>query len=1677
MKKGIRNLIIFAAAIVAAAICFACEETPGIYLRFYSDGAEYASVKVVGSNVEMPADPVKDGYVFEGWYVDDGIFLQKFDSANIYDMQAFSYKVYAKWRDSAASGANARTISFNTMGGQLLPDIYRNIGDVIIDAPAAVRNGYYFEGWSTTQSGADTVTFPYTVTATVTFYAKWTAAFIVKFNAYGGTEIPDLTVKRNSLVVRPADPSRTGNNFWAWYKEASYITQWNFEKDIVTSNLTLYARWENPETSPSNPEVMTVSGAYVTGTEINYTVSNSVTTLPLGDKIKVTTGCTWILARDDSGVNTVPSFAASDLNTGKNVFYVIVVSQNGTTRKLYVLNVYRNKLITLKLLRNYNSNDINEMQSQIVEEGQKPVYFSPSRGTGYEFGGWFFERVCINEFDFTTPVSAANETIVLYARWISEEYQIAFAYNGADSGNPANSIASTNVGFGLSYQWHIPYRRGYKFLGWFENSNGTGKQYTDGLGKSIDAWDIIGGKTAYAVWQTETYNITYNLNGGNFSATPASTFTVNSADIQLAEPVRTGYKFEGWYTTQNFSTAQLRTVYAGTVGHIDLFAKWSPLRYTIVYNLDGGTNNAYNPQYTDLNSVETTLLNPSKLGYNFGGWYSDAGLTVSDNIVPAGATEVLTYYAKWVLTEYTVNYNLSDDATNNPANPATVNIEINTNTLLLAPVRSGYVFDGWYQNAQHTGLKVTQIAKNPAGDVVIYPKWLPVTYTAFYRVETNVSVTLNRTSKQVVFGSIFTLDSATKDGSDFLGWYTQPDAQGERLTYGNGSSLKPWAIAQDTDVFPGFAERMYTVSLDCQGGSIEGGVTQAKVGHFATSFTLPVPVRKGYSFTGWYSSRNFTEGDRLTDNAGRSVAGRNIIYDIPAFAGWAVNSYTVTLKTLGGTIAQPQITVKFDQQSVNIGVPVKIDAAGGATVAFEGWQDIDGNAFAGADGKSTRNLTLINNQYLSLWDIDRDITLYANYVGMDYKPVASAAGLAAIGSSAEKLAGKYYLACDIDLTGVVWTPIGTENAPFTGILNGLGYAVRNLNINTAAPVAGLFGYSSGRINNLSVQDITISFTITDSVTIAFTAGAVAAHNSGRIYDVYTSGRIHIAAAGRQGNVGGIAGVNAGTIATSWTVMELSSVTGAGDSYVGGIAGTNLSGALISYTLSSAEHISADNSSGYISNNARYNTLSASGGVAGKSLGSINAYAYDGMFYRFTGDNFNYTYATTADLKNPAWYIETLMLDTRVWVVPVSGQSTKYPVFAGDSSEYLIPANAAIGTVGNPYQISTAAHFDQLRSNPHWSAIVTVAVTLDDVADWVPVGTPENPYTGTFTKLAAIISPVRISRLHITNSGTSPLEYAGLFGVNRGKISNIDVADATVSIAGGAINIGAVAGINAGIIENVFLSGSSVVCYYGTAAVDIGGIAGLNLGTIQNSRNISNGVLLSAHVSNAETSFYYSVYATVINNSAVYAGGIAGKNAGTISACFAGDNTSDAIETTGGNVFSSRFAGGLAGRNAENAIIINCYTSQNAVVAGGLNLSSIYSAAGGITATNNGIIRNVYTYSYLIKTYLTETGYVGGIAGEQGATGMIYNSLSINTEITASNAAVSGGNIVGFGSSANVVNSSYVDSLSNITSPNLAGSPAYSISLNANYFKDLFSNSGAWDYSYVSGSLNIYPLLK
>lgn len=165
------------------------------------------------------------------------------------------------------------TVTFDGNGGSLSGNtvaVVKN-GERLNSYPTASRSGYTFTGWYTDAACTNYWRTDSVFTSDRTLYAGWEKYipptpvyyYTVTFDSQGGSAVEDLArVREWTHISEPEAPVRDGYVFEGWYKESTCVTPWDFAKDYVTSDITLYAKWteEEPElVIPEAPKVEVVS--------------------------------------------------------------------------------------------------------------------------------------------------------------------------------------------------------------------------------------------------------------------------------------------------------------------------------------------------------------------------------------------------------------------------------------------------------------------------------------------------------------------------------------------------------------------------------------------------------------------------------------------------------------------------------------------------------------------------------------------------------------------------------------------------------------------------------------------------------------------------------------------------------------------------------------------------------------------------------------------------------------------------------------------------------------------------------------------------------------------------------------------------------------------------------------------------------------------------------------------------------------------------------------------------------------------------------------------------------------------------------------------------------------------------------------------------------------------------
>ena len=91
----------------------------------------------------------------------------------------------------------------------------------------------------------------------------------VIFDSVGGSKVEEQTIECGEFAKKPADPAKEGYTFKGWYKNKECTNAFDFDKDSIKEETTLYAKWEKnpsskPETKPAiKKNAKVTSGKYI----------------------------------------------------------------------------------------------------------------------------------------------------------------------------------------------------------------------------------------------------------------------------------------------------------------------------------------------------------------------------------------------------------------------------------------------------------------------------------------------------------------------------------------------------------------------------------------------------------------------------------------------------------------------------------------------------------------------------------------------------------------------------------------------------------------------------------------------------------------------------------------------------------------------------------------------------------------------------------------------------------------------------------------------------------------------------------------------------------------------------------------------------------------------------------------------------------------------------------------------------------------------------------------------------------------------------------------------------------------------------------------------------------------------------------------------------------------------
>lgn len=350
-------------------------------VNFTVDGEIYATVKSGGGeSIDMPDEPVKEGFVFEGWYWNCGGECIFSADSLLNEALTSDVSVYAKWREE--------TVHVHVSSEWLIES-----------SATCAEEGIQFKkciecGEITERVKTDKLTYHTPAEAVRENVVEPTCKNAGSYNSVIyctvcgvklSSEVLKLEVKEHTAVTDPAIlPTFTETGV----TEGSHCSE---------CGEVLVAQTELPKRAAK--ATLTSDSLNVDGTSITARFRNSVNVIEFFSSISVSENASWFVSRDPEGTVKLSKNGES-LSEGENLFYIHVTNPDGSIG-VYTVAIYRNRIYTVSFYT-----DGSYVMDQRVEEGsfaERPE--DPTR-VGYCFVKW--------DYDFAKAISS---DLLISASW------------------------------------------------------------------------------------------------------------------------------------------------------------------------------------------------------------------------------------------------------------------------------------------------------------------------------------------------------------------------------------------------------------------------------------------------------------------------------------------------------------------------------------------------------------------------------------------------------------------------------------------------------------------------------------------------------------------------------------------------------------------------------------------------------------------------------------------------------------------------------------------------------------------------------------------------------------------------------------------------------------------------------------------------------------------------------------------------------------------------------------------------------------------------------------------------------------------------------------------------------------------------------------------------------------
>ena len=562
---------------------------------FLNDGSDaYACEQISYTAYALPPyNPKRDQSIFDGWWTEP-VGGAKVTSSTLVTLTK-AHTLYAHW----IVGGRVR-VRFNATGGTVLPEAGDyTTGVPFGELPVPTREYWDFDGWWTEAAyGTQIIAASEVPAADVELFAHWVPArYTIVYHSengyYGSTRTQTFTYGETVKLYR---------NYWScgsatfggWATEPGGPAVYADEKtlteisDVRDGEIHLYAVWIGDSYSvrfDSNGGV---------GRMDNQTMMMGVT-YALNTNLYTRSGYTfkgWALTSSGS-VKYKDGARVSGLSSVKNDTVVLYA----------VWEAVQTYTVTFKP----NGGTCSETV-RYVAGGTKIGELPVPTWSGYSFRCWTSGS---SGGTVITPETVINSSHTYYAQWdkdvVSTERHVTFDAAGGTSPETSRTVTAGNAIGTLP----TPTRDKHKFLGWY-----TAK---DGGSKVSATTKVTADVTYYAHWEllNQSVVVAFDPQYEGGEVTTRSVVSGNSIGT-LPAYSRKGYTFDGWYSEP---VGGIKIAASTKVtGNMTCYAHATPIRYTVRFNANGGVGSMSDQEFAYDEEKELSRNQFVMAGRTFLGW-------------------------------------------------------------------------------------------------------------------------------------------------------------------------------------------------------------------------------------------------------------------------------------------------------------------------------------------------------------------------------------------------------------------------------------------------------------------------------------------------------------------------------------------------------------------------------------------------------------------------------------------------------------------------------------------------------------------------------------------------------------------------------------------------------------------------------------------------------------------------------------------------------------------------------------------------------------------------------------------------------------------------------------------------------------------------------------------------